>query len=179
MDEREFRAVLDRHEGRLRALIQQRLSPGDGLDADDLAQEVRIRLWRALATEKGVTHLASYIQKIVFSVFIDALRRRDARKEQGLDEVMSAELENAHERPEAEPEQLASRQHQTVLVQQALASIQASRRMPAQLLLHGFNPAEIATMLNLTDASARNLAYRGVEDLKQALNALGMEHVDD
>lgn len=179
MDEREFRAVLDRYEGRLRALIQQRLNPGDGLDADDLAQEVRIRLWRAMSSEKGVTHLASYIQKTVFSVLIDALRRRDARKEQALDDVLSPEMEEAHEQPEAAPEQLAMRQHQTALVQQALGQIQPSRRLPAQLLLQGFNPAEIAKMLNLTDASARNLAYRGVEDLKQALSGLGLEPIHD
>lgn len=179
MNELEFAAVLDRHEGRLRALIQQRLSPGDGLDAEDLAQEVRIRLWRAMSTEKGVTHLASYIQKTVFSVVIDALRRRDARREQALDEVLSAEVEHVDERPQAAPEQLAMRHGQAVLVRTALASIPERRRLPAQLLLQGFNASEIASMLNLSDASARNLAYRGVDDLKLALKEQGLERWDD
>lgn len=179
MNELEFRAVLDRHEARLRALIQQRLSPGDGLDADDLAQEVRIRLWRALSTEKSVTHLASYIQKTVFSVVIDALRRRDARREQALDELPNTEEAHVDDRLEASPEQQATWQGQTLLVQAALDTIPARRRLPAQLLLQGFNPGEIAHMLNLTDASARNLAYRGVEDLKLALRERGLEHWDD
>jgi len=45
------------------------------LDADELAQMVRIKLWHVLE-DREVVYLKHYIRRIVNSEFIDMMRRR-------------------------------------------------------------------------------------------------------
>ncbi len=50
-----------------------------GIDPADVEQEVRIRLWRALERDRSGAFAASYIQRVVASTVIDALRRAEVR----------------------------------------------------------------------------------------------------
>lgn len=45
--------LLRTHEPRLRALFARHLGGRPGIDLDDLVQEARIRLWKALEREKN------------------------------------------------------------------------------------------------------------------------------
>ncbi len=169
----QFNQVMAAHEPRLRVSVLAQVGAGQGLDVDELVQEVRIRLWRVLSSEKIVEHLASYLRKTVVSVVIDALRRHTARREDSLDQQV--------EPPETtlEPELQADRDQRVKRVHAAIAALPERRRLPAQLLLHGFNPQEIAQMTGLTTATARNLAYRGVEEIRASLRAGGQEDWDE
>ncbi|MFN7552348.1 MAG: RNA polymerase sigma factor, partial [Pseudomonadota bacterium] len=82
--------LLRTHEPRLRALFARHLGGRPGIDLDDLVQEARIRLWKALEREKNLDALASYIQRVVTSVVVDALRRRAARPEDTVEEPLMA-----------------------------------------------------------------------------------------
>src|SRR6185436_10430851 len=67
-----------------RAIV--RFCPRDkGLQFDDIEQEARMRLWRALQDEREVTNYASYLYRIAATATIDALRRIQARHEEQLD----------------------------------------------------------------------------------------------
>ena len=62
----------------------------------------------------------------------------------------------------------------------ALARIPVRRRRPTTLLLQGFSAAEIARLLDTTEAPARSIAYRDVDDLKALLaGAVLPENPDD
>lgn len=163
-------------EPRLRALFQRHVVREPGLDVDELVQEARIRLWKALDAEKNIDALASYLQKIVTSVFIDALRRRAARPEDSAE----PELEHSPAPTSEAPEQAAAQAERAQRLRQALAAIPERRRQPTLLLLQGFSTLEISRLMQITEATARNLAYRGVEDLKIRLAAPSDEaHRDD
>jgi RNA polymerase sigma-70 factor (ECF subfamily) len=168
-------ALLRAHEPRLRALFARHLGGRPGIDLDDLVQEARIRLWKALEREKNVDALASYIQRIVTSVVVDALRRRAARPEDTVEEpLMAAVAQHA-----AAPEDALARDQRAAALRDALARIPERRRRPAALLLRGFSTPEIARLLGTTEATVRNLAYRGVDDLKALLGGATVPEITD
>src|SRR5437870_5604547 len=72
--------------GRVRAAIEARCSGDQGLDPDDIEQDVRIRLWQALERDRNVVFAASYIQRVVLSAVIDASRRAQVRAAEPLPE---------------------------------------------------------------------------------------------
>jgi RNA polymerase sigma-70 factor (ECF subfamily) len=165
MDPAPIEALLRQQESRLRALLRKHVRMLDDDELDDLLQEVRVRLWKSLEREKTIEHLPSYVQKVVLSVVIDAQRRRVARQEESLSEPLAAVL--VDERSAAENEALGS--ERLARVRAALARLPERRRQPAQLLLMGHAVPEIARIMQMTEATARNLAYRGVEELRALL----------
>jgi DNA-directed RNA polymerase specialized sigma24 family protein len=88
-----FTALLDQY-GRVLRQAVARFCPKDiGLQVSEIEQEVRIRLWRALQTEKEIREPASYLYRIAATATIDAVRRIKVRRESSLD--VSAKDEEA------------------------------------------------------------------------------------
>src|ERR1044072_6457947 len=80
--EERFNLVVEEFGVLLRRAIV-RLCPHDrGLQFDDIEQEARMRLWRALQDEREVTNYASYLYRIAATATIDALRRIEALHEE-------------------------------------------------------------------------------------------------
>lgn len=165
----QFDLVMAAHESRLRAQVLGQIGAEQGLDVDEVVQEVRIRLWRVLSSERTVDHLASYLRRTVVSVVIDALRRQQARREDTLDDL-EATVGNL-----AAPERVAEQAQAIRWAQTAIRALPARRRVPAQLLLQGFTTQEIGVMLGTSEATARNLGYRGIEEIRAALRTAGAE----
>src|SRR5215510_15698921 len=92
--EERFNAVVDEFGVLLRRAIV-RLCPHDrGLQFDDIEQEARMRLWRALQAEREVTNYASYLYRIAATATIDAMRRIQARHEEQLHVLMEQGLDD-------------------------------------------------------------------------------------
>jgi len=64
---------------KVRALIEGHGLGQYGIDPADIEQEVRIRLWRALERDRSAAFHTSYIQRVVLSTVIDAVRAARAR----------------------------------------------------------------------------------------------------
>lgn len=163
---------LDQHEPMIRRLLAPHLRAEPALDADDLLQEVRIRVWRMLGDEKKSSYAAFSLARIVASCVIDQHRRRQVRAE--VDGQLPEELPEAGS-PQPGPMRLASQKQAVEQVQAALARLPARRRRPAALLLQGFSVEEIATIEQLSPAQARNLAYRGINELQLRLRSAGVD----
>jgi RNA polymerase sigma-70 factor (ECF subfamily) len=170
----ELERLLAAFRGRLRAIIQQRCPARLGLDADDVEQEIRIRLWKALASERVIDHPASYLHRVALSVIVDLLRRRSARPDldraEALDEIQLGS--------QADPNTFDPLRHaegaaagQAVL--RALASLPERRRRPVQLHLQGFSTTQVGQLLGISEAAARNLVYRGLDELRERLTQEG------
>ena len=66
-----------------------------GIDPADIEQEVRIRLWKALERDRNAAFHTSFIQRVVLTVVIDAIRAANARPvealpDDGLDDAGTA-----------------------------------------------------------------------------------------
>jgi RNA polymerase sigma-70 factor (ECF subfamily) len=157
---------------RLRAIVLARCPADRGIDPDEVEQEVRVRLWQALKGENVIAHPASYLYRTTMSVIVDLLRRRSARPDLDSGAAMAAlELEPGD--AGAEPSLRVGGQELARALAGVLAALPERRRLPVQLHLQGFGFAEVARLLEVSDATARNLIYRGMEEVRERLGAMG------
>ncbi len=169
---KEFDAVLSKFSRLIKVNIQKFNLPKDGIDPDDILQEVTIKIWKLLNDEKKIANYSSYIKKIVDSSVIDHLRR--ARRERGFilleKQKTISEWKNHYETAITEDKSLKK----TVNV--AVESLMESRRKVVKLYLLSLTIEEIATFYNWSRDKTRNLLYRGLSDLKKSLQEKGIEY---
>ena len=182
--EAEFNAILEKYGAFLRHTIA-RVCPKDlGIQFDDIEQEARLRLWRAIEAEREINFHGSYIYKIVISVTINAIRRAKARREEQLRLAEDDEDEDAAEvKPITltagvgnSPEAQAEREELLRKVQEAMAHLPESRRLAVGLHLKGMTTDEIADLMGWSEPKTRNLVYRGLKDLRGKLRRAGIEY---
>ena len=177
-----FNALLERHDQFLRNTIA-RICPKDlGLQFNDIQQEARVQLWRAIESEREITHLGSYIYRIAISVTIKAINRAKARREDQLrfagedDEPGGGALDSLATDPNRSPQALAEQRELITKIEQALARLPENRRLAVGLYLKGMSTEEISDLMEWSEPKARNLAYRGLKDLRDELRAEGIEY---
>src|SRR3954468_20505666 len=72
---------------KVRRLIEGHGLAQYGIDAADIEQEVRIRLWKALERDRNAAFHTSYIQRVVLSSVIDAIRAANSRPSEPMPEA--------------------------------------------------------------------------------------------
>jgi RNA polymerase sigma-70 factor (ECF subfamily) len=144
-------------------------------EIDEVLQDVRIRMWRALSTGGAVkleTLTRSYVYRAATSAALDLLRRRRARREHLTDSLVPDERLPASAFPA--PDQSVLGRETLDGVAAAMAEMQPNRRVAVRLHLMGYDREEIANLLHWSEAKTRNLLYRGLEDLRHLLIARGI-----
>lgn len=172
-DHQRLEQLLAEHGARLKALLHRYRLPQQGIDPDEVEQEVRIRLWRAVERDRSGEFRASYIQRVVASVVIDAVRRGRVRpSEPGNDDNGGMDvLEDFAPRPD----QSASDDERMQILAGCLAEIPERRRIPIQLHLQGLGFRHIGELNGISEEAARKLVSRGMADLRQRLRESGVE----
>lgn len=165
------------HGARLRALLLSHGLDRHGIDPADVEQEVRIRLWRAIERDRSAAFHASYVQKVVATTVIDALRRAEVRAAEPLpqDDDEPGQLPE----PGAGPEQSATDVERMDGITRCLAELPQRRRLPIALHLQGFSLQEIADAIGVSAEAARKLVARGLDELKTRLRELGYGEFND
>ena len=148
-----------------------------GIDPEDVEQEVRIRLWRAVERDRSAAFHASYIQRVVASTVIDALRRAQVRAAEPLPD----EFDEGPALPDESvgPEQSASGTQHVEKLKACLDALPERRRLPISLHLQGFALQEIADLIGTSAEAARKLVSRGLDELKTRLRDMGAGDYDD
>jgi RNA polymerase sigma factor (sigma-70 family) len=182
--EAEFNAILEKYGAYLRQTIA-RICPKDlGIQFEDIEQEARLRLWRAIEAERKINYHGSYIYKIVVSVTITAIQRAKARREEQLRLGEDDENEGAADvrittltaGAKNSPEAQAEREELLRKVEEAMARLPENRRLAVGLHLNGLTTDEIADLMGWGEPKARNLVYRGLKDLRKGLRDAGIEY---
>ncbi len=137
-----------------------------GIDPEDIAQEIRIKLWKVLNCEKNIDHRPSYIRKVIDSTVIDHLRKWKRSEIVFSEEIMKVISETRYIYQSPEPPH--DDRLQEIIVQAANQLIE-SRRKAVKLFLLNMNLDEIARYYSWSKDKARNLLYRGLADLKRIL----------
>lgn len=176
-----FEDVMDRYGDFLHNTIA-RLCPKDlGLQFNDIEQEARLRLWRALESEREITSVGSYTYRIAVSVTINAIHRIKSRREEQLESAeesdeTGARLHLVRADASESPEALLERKELVEKIEAALARLAENRQLAVGLYLKGMTTEEIGELLGWSEPKARNLAYRGLKDLRDELRAEGIEY---
>ena len=163
-------SVLTRFDGVVRTIAARyRLPPAD---RDDLVQEVRVRLWRALEVERIESVPASYLYRTASSAALDLIRRRRTTREDPLDDLGPTDLSLADSA--ARTDERAELSDLGFRISQAIEQIPETRRAAVRMYLAGYGSGEIGELMGWTEAKARNLLYRGLADLRARLEASGI-----
>jgi RNA polymerase sigma factor (sigma-70 family) len=141
-------------------------------DLDEVLQDVRIRLWQAGKAGKELEELgSSYLYNVATTAALDLLRRRRAYGADRTEDVYeSVDLRAASPSPndDVEANELTSQ------VDAALETLSLERRVAVRFHLTGYDREDIAQSLGWSEAKTRNLLYRGLDDLRRRLAAMGV-----
>ncbi len=146
-----------------------------GLEAEDLVQEIKLKVWKIIDDEKTINCPPSYLKKVIESAVIDQIRK--IRKEE---EVFYSErqklISEIEPRGNSYNEQFGSLKE---LMIKAADRLLDSRKTVVKLYLLNMSLPEISDYLNYSQAKTRNLLYRGLEDLKKILEEIGLKNEKD
>lgn len=172
-----FVALIAEFRKRIRGAVAHHCRGVAGLDADDIEQEVHVRLWRALDSDRSEPLRASYIQRVVVSTVIDASRRAAIRVTEPLADDDDPGFSEPTRGPTAE--QAAIERQRVEVVWAAIDALPVRRRVPVKLHLEGFALKEIGDLEGVSEEAARKLVARGMEALKARLAELGIDGLED
>lgn len=159
--EAEFRQLIERFAGLMRATLRQIDHRMIEADLQELEQDIRLKLWQTLVAEGNFDKPAGFIRKVVVSVSIDAARKRLVRggdsEHVEISDVEIADLDRDQAMEmRGELQALATR-----LTREAPESAQV-----LSLYLQGFSTAETGTLMGWTEAKARNVLYRYLDEIR-------------
>jgi RNA polymerase sigma-70 factor (ECF subfamily) len=157
-DRAAFAELVRRREPGVRRFMRQLCR--DATLADDLAQQVFLRLWRARLRLTGVLSFGGYLRRVMVSVWVDETRSREP-----LHETLDGETVSAAS-PSRPPSGLA------LDLEWALAQLQPRTRL-CVVLAHseGRSHAEIAALLQLPLGTVKSTITRGSATLRTLLGA--------
>jgi len=163
--EDEFKVLINNFANLIRIHINKFNLPKFGLDPEDIAQEIKIKIWGILRSEKEIGNYPSYIKKIVHSSVIDVLRKR--KRDEGIySYVKQNKISETRKDYAAE---LQNEEYYKEIIAAAVDSLIESRRRAVKLFLLGMTIEEISTFYSWSQHRTRNLLYRGLADLKKML----------
>lgn len=157
------RVLTGRHLGRVFGFAARLL--GDRAEAEDVAQEVMLRMWQVAGTwRSGEAQLSSWLYRVTVNLCTDRQRRKQRRPTDALDDV----AEPADARADTEAAVLA--RERVDALQVALASL-PERQRQAVVLRHieGLSNSEIAAILDVGVEAVESLTARGKRALTAAL----------
>jgi len=161
----EFEALLEKFADFIRIHISKFNLPKFGLDPEDISQEIRIKIWKLLNTEKVISNYPSYIKKIVYSSVIDLLRKW--KREEGIF-IQEKQRKIAETKLDYVADCNKEAQIKEIIAE-AINSLIESRRKVVKLFLLDMNIEEISAFYSWSQNKTRNLLYRGLSDLKNVL----------
>ena len=110
-----------------------------GLSCDDIEQEARLSLWKALQSGREIAFPVSYIYKVAVSATLRAIRRAKARREDPLNEDSDAadRCSSCALRPKPRHMQSPSGRSVAQKIEAALAQLPENRRLAVENHLQG------------------------------------------
>ncbi|CAN7158085.1 RNA polymerase sigma factor SigE [Knoellia sp. LjRoot47] len=155
--------IVEEHSARVYRLAY-RLT-GNVHDAEDLTQDVFIRVFRSLHTFRPGT-FEGWLHRITTNVFLDKMRRKQRIRFDALSDESAARLPSR----EIGPEQSYADTHFDDDVQRALDSLAPDFRAAVVLCdIEGLSYEEIAATLDVKLGTVRSRIHRGRAQLREAL----------
>ncbi|WP_434596101.1 RNA polymerase sigma factor SigE [Streptomyces sp. A5-4] len=155
--------IVSTHSGRVYRLAY-RLT-GNQHDAEDLTQEVFVRVFRSLSTYTPGT-FEGWLHRITTNLFLDMVRRKQRIRFDALGDDAAERLPSR----EPSPQQVFNDSHFDADVQQALDTLAPEFRAAVVLCdIEGLSYEEIAATLGVKLGTVRSRIHRGRSHLRKAL----------
>lgn len=176
-DTSSFEKLLDKYEKPLVNFIYR--SVGNRNDAEDLAQEVFLRVYKSAKNYKPTGKFSTWLYKIAANICIDN-RRKPAIKLQSLTDSLDKPIGTADNEmtkdpagnPKDSPENILEQKKIKETILSALLSLPVNQRIALTLAVFDNKTyQEISEILGCSLSSVESLLFRARQNLKQKLPA--------
>ncbi len=168
-DHAAFRELVERHQNAVIGTVAKML--GNSSDAEDISQQVFLRVWRHAKRYRPDAKFTTYLFTITRNLVFNETRRRSRKKEVSADE----REENSHhlieDRPDHQPDAEVLQAELQRAVDEAISALPDSQRMAVILRRYDQLPyEEIAEVLGLSIPAVKSLLFRARTALREALS---------
>jgi len=137
---------------------------GNSVDAEDAVQETFLKIQRSIGGFRGQSSFVTWVFRILVNTCYDARRSRLRKKE------VSQQDETEETAPRLEPRAPSAHPSLRLALERALAELTRHQRDVFLLYeVEGFHHAEIAQMLEITEAASKNTLFQAKKNLRQML----------
>jgi RNA polymerase sigma-70 factor (ECF subfamily) len=148
---------------------------GDFHEAEDISQEVFIKMYRALDRFRKDAKMSSWLYQITVNTAIDSLRRRKAKPRFNVEDIEQVGVRDRafqSASPEADPERRAVATLMQEHIDLALQKITPQER--AVFVMRHYNEfkiREIAEVLDVSPGTVKSLLFRALRKLRKELSS--------
>jgi RNA polymerase sigma-70 factor (ECF subfamily) len=152
---------------------------GNPIDAEDISQEVFLKVYRSFSTFRKGARLGSWLYRITYNASIDHLRRRGLTPEAVSDELIELAAGNSEaglpRRAATDPAAALESSQLQARIAQALGKVSPQEK--AVFLLRHYDQLmlkDIAANLGLSIGSVKSYLFRAVRKLQKELGPAGL-----
>lgn len=170
-DNSAFEALMEKHMGIIYNIALRMTANQD--DAEDMTQEIMIKIFRSLGSFKGNSKFSTWIYRVAVNTCLDELKKKKNKKHLSLDaEISGDDGENQIEIKDdsPSPEKLAEQNELRDLVAAAVKLLSDEHRAVIVLRdIRGMSYSEIAGILGCSDGTVKSRISRARAQLKMIL----------
>jgi RNA polymerase sigma-70 factor (ECF subfamily) len=170
-DELAFQELVERNHARVIGLIYRFI--GDATDAEDLGQEVFLRIYRARQAYKPTAKFSTWMFRITANVSLNALRSRASRRDDVSIDQMADSSDGPRAMPDPDTHTPDHRLHQEELharVREAIGTLPAKQQIAVVLNKYeGMSYADVARTIGCSTMAVKSLLARARDNLKDRL----------
>jgi RNA polymerase sigma-70 factor (ECF subfamily) len=155
-DAEAFRALVERHQQAVVGTAAKMLGGLD--DAEDIAQQVFLRVWKNARRYRPDARFTTYLFTITRNLVFNETRRRGRKKHVSADEIEETTGHLAEDRAEFRPDERLLQEELRVAVDKAIASLPEAQRVAVVLRRYEQLPyEEIAKVLGVSVPAVKSL----------------------
>ena len=169
-----FESLVEKHQKRLVMVLEHLVS--DRTQAEDLAQDVFLRVYRARERYVPTAKFSTWLYTITHNVASNSIRKSSRRKEVNLVSSPSGSIPvqpldtMAKDKSNLMPSRLADQKEMAGVIHDAIQSLGPRQRMAMLLSKYeGMSYTEIAASMDLTTQAVKSLLSRARGNLKTSL----------
>ncbi|MGA8655292.1 MAG: sigma-70 family RNA polymerase sigma factor [Chthoniobacterales bacterium] len=157
-----FRRLVETHQARVVGTISKML--GSDAEAEDLAQQVFIRVWRSAPRYQPTAKFTTWLFRITRNLVFNELRRKRHFVDQ------ADEMPEPAERRDQEPDQVLMEGELQSAIQDAINRLPESQRLAIILRRYEeMSYEEIATVMDTTVPAVKSILFRARAELRERL----------
>ena len=162
-DHAAFEALVNRYRKMVARTVKGML--GDSVYAEDIGQEVFIKLYYSLSEFRGDAKLSTYIQKIAVNLTLNELKRRKR-----FFSLFTHKADNELYEYDIAGEDVESKHDAKATVEKALETLEPKfRAVVAMRMLQGYSTKETAKILGVPEGTVLSRLSRAQERLREYL----------
>lgn len=167
-DETAFEQLIERHQQAVIGTVAKML--GNASDAEDIAQQVFIRLWKSAPRYQPTAKFTTFLFTIARNLVFNESRRRSRKKEYSMEEREDDFHLQTPDSQNAPPDQDILHNELQQKVDEAIASLPEKQRLAVILRRYeGMPYDEIGRVLKLSIPAVKSQLFRARNTLREAL----------